>query len=107
MTYREGKESTVTHQGHEYLVDDILDIAEKKSDVKVSIDKLDWILEHTQVDSDRVKKADVTIPIVVLFDKKDYIVLDGAHRLTKAKKLGLKFVICKVLVSSEMPKPIN
>lgn len=105
--YREGPKSTVTHQCHDYNVDDLLDVVATHRLVQIPLSKVEWILEETQVEPERVESADIDYPIIVLHQRNQYIVLDGAHRLTKAKRLGEKTIAAKVIVPAELPKPVR
>lgn len=105
--YKEGPQSTVTHGKHEYLVDDLIDLDKPVKPVKVS--SLDWVLKYTTTHEDRIAKADLSIPIIVLDTGGRYglVVLDGAHRLAKAVSEGKKEIMAKVIQESELPKPIK
>lgn len=103
--YSEGPESTVTHEGQNYLVDDLLNMKGPIENIQIS--KLDWILDETTVDQDRVGKADLSFPIVVMKTKKyGYVVLDGVHRLSLAKLMGNKTIKAKMINESDLPSPI-
>lgn len=104
--YREGPKSTVTHHGREYRVDDLLAVVSSHRLVQMPISKVEWILEETQVEPERVENADIDYPIIVIHERNQYIVLDGAHRLTKAKRLGEHTIAAKVIVPAELPEPV-
>ncbi|KAB3419313.1 hypothetical protein F9Z84_07375 [Escherichia coli] len=106
--YREGKDSTFTHEGIDYLVDDLLKVTEKLKPENMDLNKLDWILDETTVHKDRVAKADLSFPIVVLKSKKwGYVVLDGVHRLALAKEMNNKTIQIKLITENQLPSPIS
>lgn len=97
--YREGKESTFTHEGTEYSVDKVLALIERKKlrpELLPITGKtgLDWMLYANDkngipykntVDQKRVAASDTNAPVIVL-NTKQYgrAVVDGFHRLNKA-----------------------
>jgi hypothetical protein len=48
--------------------------------------------EKYKEEVERVDKADLTYPLDIMFWKSRWVLLDGLHRLVKAKKLGLQKV---------------
>lgn len=106
MKYSEGDDSTVTHQNNQYRVDDLLKIAESKPTIELPVKDLEWILKYTTVENSRIEAADTSVRIIVLKDKKRFIVLDGAHRLARAVGQGLKSLPSAILSPAELPKPI-
>lgn len=103
--YIEGNESTFTHDGKIFLVDDLLRLSETLESTLLEVNVLSWILEYTSTDVFRVHKSDITIPIIVLSTSKwGYVVLDGAHRLTKSINEKLSTIHCKVLNENEFSK---
>ena len=100
--YKEGPESTVNSNDKTYSVDDLIKQSKDNMIIKFNVDDLDWILKVTDVDESRVKEADLSAPILVYNDisqknKQQLVVLDGAHRLTKAKRNNLETIKCKLL----------
>lgn len=101
--YREGPDSIVTDNGKNYRVDDLLRVGEKKPTQMLDIKKLVWVLKYIDLDRGRVAKADVSVPLLVLLrEDGTYIVLDGAHRLTKAANERLKQVPVKLLDEADV-----
>lgn len=87
--YTEGPESTFTHEGKLYTVDDILRKVRSLPVKNYKVEDLKWVLEHTKVDPDRVAKADLEHPVIISPSKDGRLVaVDGAHRLTKAVQEG-------------------
>lgn len=101
MEYREGKESTFTHFGKEYYVDDLIALTNGEKPRLISVSQLDWIFDYTTPDPERVENASLHYPLIVTRDfvdgKDRFIVVDGTHRLAKAVKLGKKQVYCYLL----------
>lgn len=103
--YREGKQSTVTHLGRQYLVDDLLDQCAGKLPMLLKVSDLTWILGETEVDAERASVADSRFPLIVLQEKSGrYIVLDGVHRLTKLKSQYAVFARCHVIYEDQLIK---
>lgn len=102
--YKEGINSTVTHNGNEYLVDDLLLMCNDLSTVHLDISVLSWILDYTTVHNDRVHNSNLDYPIIVFEDDLCYYVLDGVHRLTKAINCNCTTIKCKII--KELPRGI-
>lgn len=106
--YTEGPESTFTHDGKTWLVDKALDAARGKSIRKAKVSDLDWVLDHTQINRQRLKTANPSIPALVLNDPKHgLVVLDGAHRLAKAKELGWQSIPVRYVERKELGRAIT
>lgn len=107
-TYREEEGSTFTHEGKKYDLNSVLSLVERNPTQKIRISEIDWVLEFDTPDPIRVRKADVTAPILIAPSKSSLpTVVDGLHRLQKAKEMGLeslpyKYVSNKVLKSTEL-----
>ena len=83
--YQEFEPSTFTHNGKQYDLNIVFKCVDKNKVTKVAVSEITWVLPYTVVDTNRVEKADLTIPILVTMDLKNRVtVIDGAHRLTKA-----------------------
>ena len=103
--YREGGDSTATHNGKRYRLDTLFEIVQNRSVVMIEVSKLTWVLEYTEVDQDRVVKADTGVPVMVYCDPEyGLTVIDGAHRLTKAVKLKQRFILAYMLTDQDMRK---
>ncbi len=53
---------------------------------------------------DRTMKADLSYPIDIMENKGRWLILDGLHRLVKAKILGHDKVIVRKIPRTEIPK---
>lgn len=104
--YREGKDSTATSEGHEYQLDTLFKLTWDRKPTLKKVSDLDWILDHTEVDQERVKNADLSVPILVYWSHslQAWIVIDGAHRLTKAKQEGKEMIGCRVVTDEMLDK---
>lgn len=99
--YAEGPESTFTHLGKQYLLDDFITRAIKLPIVQVPINKLKWNLTYATPDPKRVAAADTTTPILFTIDPKwGYVVIDGTHRLTKAIREHRSFILGRQIPQS-------
>lgn len=103
--YREGPESTFTHDGKEYKLDTVFKYIKDVPIVQFPLDKLLWMLEGDTVDPNygdavyfqREADADLTAPIIVTPWQDAWVVVDGMHRLTKAVRQGLESLPAKVI----------
>lgn len=97
------EESTFTHDDVEYDLNKLFRLLDDAESYDVPVDALDWILDYDPAVGDydfddRTEKADVTVPIIVSWwfdssqDQHRLVVLDGIHRVQKAKRLGLEFL---------------
>lgn len=103
--YREGIDSTATHNGKRYRLDTLFEAVQNRPVVRVEVSKLTWVLEYTEVDQGRVVKADTSFPVLVYRDPEYGLsVIDGAHRLTKAVKLKQRFILAYMLTDQDMRK---
>jgi hypothetical protein len=106
--HREGEGSHFTHEGRRYDLNSVLSSVEKNPIKKISVGEIDWVLDFGDTDPIQVRKADVSVPILVAPSKSGLpTVVDGLHRLQKAKDLGLEYLTYRyvselVLKSSEI-----
>lgn len=103
--YHEGLDSTVTHNGKQYRLNTLFDLVNDQRVVNVEVPKLSWVLQYTDLDPDRVARADTNVPVLVYNDT-EYgpTVIDGAHRLSMATKLGIKTLPAYILTDEYMSK---
>ncbi len=52
---------------------------------------------------ERIKKADLSYPLDIMFWKNRWLLLDGLHRLVKAKQLGMKKVRVRKVPKESIP----
>lgn len=91
--YKEGKDSTFTHLGKTYYVDDAIDAVRDEPPVFFLISTLDWIFDYDTPDPERTEAANIKIPIVVAKDNDGRLVaVDGLHRLAKAKNMNKNII---------------
>jgi hypothetical protein len=92
----EGKEqegSTFTHNGNLYDLPKLIEIIKDNPIKEIKVSDLDWIFEFDNPlmdDPQRIKTADIKVPIIVIKFYSKLVVLDGLHRLAKAKLNELK-----------------
>lgn len=91
--YQEEADSTVTHNGKEYNVNALLRKAAKLSIDDVPVMWMEWCINPSELDKDRVARADLSAPILYTIDPTyGHVPLDGAHRVAKAILLHRKTV---------------
>lgn len=94
-TYQE-YQSYFTHNDVLYDLNKIFKYIDGKKDkLKIfKISDLDWILQYSKPDEERLKKVNIKYPIILTFDEKEnkYVVLDGLHRLAKSKMKNKEYI---------------
>lgn len=105
--YFEGENSTVSHEGKLYSVDALLKVAYSKKETETLLKDLIWVLAYSQPDEERVQKADISFPVIVLDEGSRMVVLDGLHRLTKAYRLGRTKIKSFILKPEDLPSDLN
>ncbi len=108
--YQEKSSSTVTHHGKQYRLNTLLRLAHKRLNRALSIDKLDWILDHSTPDPERVEAADLKVPILVFYDETidngRWVVIDGLHRLARACREDRKMLDTKFVVQADLDRAL-
>jgi hypothetical protein len=102
--YSEGPNSTFTHDGSIYLVDDAIKKSKFSRIEATPISELDWVLENANVNKERLEKADIKVPILVTNWNGKKVVIDGTHRLVKAKSLQNKNISTKYVDTNTLEK---
>jgi len=103
--------SHIDHNGSFYDLNYIFQATELTRVEQIAVHEVKWILRHCDgLDPDRVKRADLTIPILVCKYRNKELVIDGLHRLAKAilvgqDKLPYKRVTKDVFEHSRMSVP--
>lgn len=90
-------ESYFEHNGELYDLNKLIEYSNKNKIYKIRIDKLKWILNYTNIDKERVIKADINIPILVTKINKIYYIIDGVHRLKHSMNLNKKVINAKFI----------
>ena len=71
--YQEEDDSTFTHYGKEYSLNVLFKETVNNPISTIEFDKVKWILNGTHLDPERVKRADVIVPILVfIIQKKNF-----------------------------------
>lgn len=110
MPYREDIDSYAVHDGISYPMDHILQLAENRSVHGIRITRLSWLLDEYPLDMNdenvkkRVELVDVGMPIIVTYSRRiaKFVVLDGRHRLHRAKEMGHEILPCRVIAEHEL-----
>lgn len=106
--YQEEDDSTFTHYGKEYSLNILFKETANNPISTIEFDKVKWILNGTHLDSERVKRTDVNVPILVIYnpEEKLWIVLDGTHRVKRAEQLKKKELPCKIVKEEQLVKAL-
>lgn len=95
--------STATNNGKEYNLNILFKRTRGKMPVDISVNKLTWVLEYTDIDDNRVRNSDVSVPLLIYPDiKYGLVVIDGAHRLAKAVRLNMRTIPAIMLDDKDM-----
>lgn len=102
-SYREG--GSFTHEGTEYDLDHALSLADKQPVTSMRVKDLAWVLRHGKADPERVRRADLSAPLLVSHTSDGRpTVVDGFHRLTKANNDGAVSVPTRFVDRKELRK---
>lgn len=99
--YREGIDSTVTHNDKIFIVDDLINLCRYKNHVTIDINLVSWILPHTKVFEERLN-VDTKYPLITIEENGKLFLLDGAHRLTVLSNKGAKFIQVYILTEKDL-----
>jgi len=101
--YQEQSDSTFTHDGKEYSINRLLRTVDRNEDRTFKVSDLDWIIDDSvDVDERRVKRADTSKPILVVSWEGKLVVVDGFHRLVKAKRKGDTEMVGKKVTQKQL-----
>lgn len=94
--YHEYK-STFTHHSQEYDLNYFLDRAQDLPERSLPLSKVEWIMQDSHPDPQRVAVADTSVPILVTIEDGLYIPIDGTHRIFKAAEERLHQIPAKFI----------
>ena len=98
--------SSFTHDGVEYDINRAFHTARSKESETFKMSDLVWVLRHTTPDMSRVKRVDrldPRFPILISKDRRGRLtVVDGLHRLVRAKQRGEKTIEGKFIPKNEL-----
>lgn len=95
--YQEEDDSEFTSNGKRYNLNKVLRDNAHVPITQIPVKDLKWVLKYDKANSERVKKADITTPLLVTKWQGKYVAVDGLHRLTKAVQRGVEMVPCKLI----------
>jgi hypothetical protein len=126
IIYQEDENDSFTHNGKKYNLNALLRLTHLRNITFLKINKLVWILKHTQYINDksevictscrkgpshwheeRVSDADITKPILVINDNSRWVIVDGVHRLEKAIKENVAELPVIVVTDEDLDKVIR
>ena len=107
--YSEG--GSFTHDGDTYGLDKVFSDNKDTPEEDFDVEDLAWVLKHDTPDPERQAAADYTKPILVASNKQGLAtVVDGLHRLAKAREDGVKKIpgkfvdLTKQASTTDVPK---
>ncbi len=121
--YQEHEGDSFGHDGVDYDINKIFKVAHEQEVSHIPVSDLAWNLEHSKMMSDtgelvcgscytmkgnkiehadRVSKADLTQPIIVLkTEDGKFLSVDGVHRIEKALNAGVEILPVKIISKEE------
>jgi hypothetical protein len=95
---------TFTHDDEEYDLPAVKKLVADRDPDEVAVKAMKWVLPYADVagDTERLKTADVTNPVIATHWQKKIVVLDGAHRLQVAVNDKLKTLPVKFITQAEL-----
>lgn len=78
------EESYIQHEGKRYPLNPLFQKTHNQKTIQIPVSDLKWQLDHGTPDRERVKKANINTPLLILRWKNRWVVIDGFHRLAKA-----------------------
>ena len=118
--YQESEDGSFTHNGKKYSLNKVFKIIHNKSIESVEISELAWILKYCYdiVDGqkichscrkgpkgwheERIKNANLNIPIIITRSEEGLVVLDGLHRLERAIQDKVLELPAKYITETEL-----
>lgn len=105
-THREG---IAIHDGASYTLDCVMRLAGNRDVYHIRTSRLNWILDERPLDMNdenvqqRIALADVGSPIIVAYSRTQsrFVVLDGVHRLHRAREVSRDTLPCRVIAAHE------
>jgi len=99
----EGKTGdTFSHDGNEFDLNKVKAAVKNNPVRTLQVADLKWVLEYADVDTERLKTADIDNPVIATYREGEWVVLDGAHRLTVAVKEKVKELPAKVISKADL-----
>lgn len=93
---------TFNHDGKIYDLKKVKEAVKNKPVRALQVADLKWVLKYADVDAERLKTADTVNPVIATYRDGQWVVLDGAHRLTVAVKEKLKELPAKVISKADL-----
>jgi len=89
--------STFTSYDHEYDLNALFIATEDLPTDLIAVKFLNWVFEFDTPDPERVAKADLSYPILVVDYDGTLVAVDGLHRLAKADMAGIAYIKGKMV----------
>lgn len=113
--------STFSHNKQNYNLNKIFEYCNEIPVTELDITEFDWLLNHdfyTMIDGNlacgscenylthrnRLRKADISIPVIATIWKGKYLVIDGFHRIEKFYISNLEKVPCIIITYTDFEK---
>lgn len=100
--YQEEPGSSFTHAGKKYDLNKVLTLTRDRAVTSFPIAELEWVLKFSKPESARVTASDPDVPVLIHRLDGKYVVVDGLHRLVKAKREGRPTIKGKVVYDRDL-----
>jgi hypothetical protein len=126
LVYQENEDDSFTHDGKKYNLNALFRLTYLRDINHIKLSELAWILEYTQHLNkkneivcnscrkgpsgwhiERVSKADITKPILVIKDNSKWVVLDGVHRLEQALNNGITELPAIIVTEEDLKRVVR
>lgn len=112
-TYQEGNscsDSEFESNGKIYCLNTLFKLTENLPVEDIETNKFSSFLDNVhqnKEDKKRTSKVDISIPILITKEKGELILVDGFHRLIRAKEENLTFLPAKMIPQKMMDKALK
>lgn len=111
MSYREGPQSYIRHNGKFYLLDKLFELTDGQIVMSKKVSDFAWVAKGQKDNKDpefikRVKAADVTVPILAIKEGPLWIPLDGFHRICKAVLQNKTFIKYRLVTPEQLKQAL-
>ena len=99
--------SVFSSDGVNYNLNYLFKITQHRAIHQVKVSDIDWVLDFvTNIDESRVEQADTEVPLLITSYNRKLLVVDGLHRLAKAKRNEIIILLYKLITPQEMQRAI-
>ena len=108
--YQEERGSNFVHDGNTYDINKLFKLTDMIEPEQYRISDMIWILNYDVPEPSTYENININMPLLITmwFDGSvgawRHVVIDGLHRLNKAREGGVSHLFCKMIPSEMMAK---